>query len=125
MPGLKLLTKMEPASCLKLAWRSAQNLGFALTPATPLDDGAKSFTAEKGSALVSVLAGPFAPHCRFCVSVEAYADANEVILEKNVPWLTTGSVGVKKVHRQANELMQAIASAIEKDGGTIIERKEF
>jgi hypothetical protein len=123
MAGLKLLTKLDPQTCLKLAWRVAQDQGFSLTP---IEDCSKRFTATKGSALVSVLAGWFAAqHCVFDISVAGYGDANEVVLEKNKPWLTSGAVGVSKVNRHAEELMAAIACAIEKNGGTIIERKEY
>src|SRR4051794_24241091 len=104
MPGIKLLTKLDPAICLKAAYRAAQDLGFSLTP---IDDAPKRFTATKGNVLVSMIAGPFAPHCHFEISAQTYADANEVVLEKNTPWLTTGSVGVSKVKKQAEELMQA------------------
>jgi hypothetical protein len=122
MAGLKLLTKLDPQTCLKLAWRTAQDMGFSLTP---LQDGSPSFTATRGNLLTNLLAGPFAPRCSFEISAKAYSDANEVILEKNTPWLTSGAVGVSKVNRQADELISAIASAIEKEGGTILERKEF
>ena len=122
MSGLKLLTKLDPQTCLKVAWRTAQDLGFSLPP---LEECSKRFTATKGNALMSVIAGAFAPHCVFDISVTAYTDANEVVLEKNKPWLLSGAVGVSKVNRQADELMRAIACAIEKEGGTILERKEF
>ena len=122
MPGLKLLTKLEAPTCLKIAWRTAQDLGFSLTP---IDDGSRRFTATKGSAVLSALAGPLAPHCHFQFVAEAYPDANELVLEKNKPWLTSGSIGVGKVNRQAEELMQAIACAIEKAGGEVTGRKEF
>jgi hypothetical protein len=122
MPGIKLLTKLDPPTCLKAAYRAAQDLGFSLTP---LSASCKRFTATKGNALVSIIVGPFAPHCHFEISAESYADANELVLEKNTPWLTTGSVGVSKVKKQADDLMTAIACAIEKEGGSILERKEF
>jgi hypothetical protein len=122
MPGFKLLTKLDPQTCLKVAWRAAQDRGFSLTP---ISDSATRFTATKGNVLISMIAGPFAPHCVFQISAQAYADANEVVLEQNKPWLTTGAVGVSKVNQQAEELMLAIAGAIEKEGGTILERKEF
>ena len=122
MPGIKLLTKLDPHTCLKAAYRAAQDLGFSLTP---IDDASRRFTATKGNVLVSIIAGPFAPHCHFEISTAAYADANEVVLEKNTPWLTTGAVGVGKVKKQADDLMQAIAAGIEKEGGTILDRKEF
>ena len=122
MAGLKLLTKLEPLTCLKAAWRAAQNQGFSLTP---IDEASERFTATKGNVLISMLAGPFAPHCVFEIYVAAYRDANEVVLEKNKPWLTTGAIGVKKVTQQAEDLLRDIVSAIEKEGGTILERKEF
>ena len=122
MPGLKLLTKLDSQTCINAAWRTAQDLGFS---PTPIVDGCTRFAATKGSTLLSVIAGPFAPHCDFQISVATYADANEVVLEKNKPWLTTGAIGVSKVNQQASDLMAAIASAIEKDGGKILERKEF
>ncbi|MBI3823814.1 MAG: hypothetical protein HY289_14185 [Planctomycetes bacterium] len=122
MAGLKLLTKFDPQICLKTAWRTAQDFGYSLTP---IGDCAKSFTATKGSALLGVLAGPFAPQCIFEISVGAYSDANEVALTRNTPWLMSGAAGVRKVNQRAEELMHAIACAIEKEGGTILERKEF
>jgi hypothetical protein len=122
MPGTKILTRLDAATCLKAAWRAAQDLSFSLTP---IEDGAKRFTATKGSAVVALLAGAFAPHCVFDVSVETYADANELVLEKNKPWLSSGTKGVAKVNRQAEELLNAIVRAIEKEGGAILERKEF
>lgn len=122
MPGLKLLTKLDPQRCLKAAFRAAQDLGFSLTP---ISADSRQFTATKGNMLVSLLAGPFAPHCVFEISAQAFADANEVVLQKNKPWLTTGALGVSKVNQQADELMAAISSAIEKEGGSILGQKEF
>jgi hypothetical protein len=122
MPGIKITTKLDPATCLKVAYRAARDLGFSLTP---MEAACKRFTATKGSALMSMIVGSFSPHCRFEISAESYADGNEVVLEKNTPWLMTGSVGVSKVNKQADDLMAAIACAIEKEGGKILERKEF
>jgi hypothetical protein len=119
--GLKLLTSMDPQLCLKLAWRTAQDRGYALKP---LDACAKRFTASKGNKLLGMLAGALAPHCVFEIAVEAYPDANELVLEMNTPWVS-GAAGIRKVRRQADELLQAIACAIEKEGATILERKEF
>jgi hypothetical protein len=122
MPGVKLSTQLEPQVCLKLAWRAAQDLGYTLTP---IEDGAKRFTATKGSLIANVLAGPLAPQCVFTITAESYPDANELSLERNDPWLSSGKIGVSKVKRHADELMSAIASAIENAGGSIIERKEY
>ena len=88
MAGLKLLTKLDPQTCLKLAWRAAQDHGFSLPP---LDECAKRFTATKGNSLISMIAGPFATTpCSFQISIEPYGDTNEVVLEKNSPWLSSG-----------------------------------
>ncbi|HZZ79564.1 MAG TPA: hypothetical protein VFE62_13670 [Gemmataceae bacterium] len=119
--GLKLLTNMDPHLCLKLAWRLAQDRGYSLTPLT---ENCKRFTASKGNMIVGVLAGALAPRCVLEVSVETYPDANELVVESNSPWLS-GAGGVRKVKQQAEELMDATVSAIEKEGGKIIERKEF
>jgi hypothetical protein len=122
MAGLKLLTKFDAQTCLKIAWRTAQEMGFSLTP---LDESSRRFTASKGNIFTSILGGPFAPNCNFKISVEDYPSANEVVLEKQTAWLFSGAIGVGKVNRQAEELLSAIASAIEKEGGNILERKEF
>lgn len=122
MPGLKLRTKHEARTCLKLAWRTAQNLGYSLTP---IDDASKRFTATKGNVLVSLLGGLFPPRCDFQISIESYSDANELVLERNTPQLTGGAMGVSRVHQRAEELLDAIASDIEGDGGTILEKRKF
>jgi hypothetical protein len=122
MPGIKLLTKLDSTICLKAAYRAAQDLGFSLTP---LGESSKRFTATKGNVLMTMIAGPFAPHCHFEISAESYADANEVVLEKNTPWLMAGAAGVSKVKKQAEDLMAAIGRAIEKEGGSVLERKEY
>ena len=121
MPGLKLLTKHDAQVCLKVAWRAAQDLGYSITP---IAEGSKRFTATKGSALLSMVP-LMPPRCDFQVWVETYPDTNEVGVERNEPWLTSGKIGVSRVKRQAEELIGAIAAAIEKAGGTIMERKEF
>jgi hypothetical protein len=122
MPGQKLLTQLDSQTCLKVAWRTAQDLGFTLTP---IEDDSKRFTATKGSLIASVLAGPFAPQCVFQVTAERYPDSVEVSLERNEPRLIAGKIGADKVKRQADELFAAIVAAVEKAGGSIKERKEY
>ena len=122
MAGIKLLTKLDPKTCIKVAFRAEQDLGFTLTP---YHECALNFTASKGSLLKSVFAGALSPHCVFQISASAYSDANELVLERNQPWILTGSSGNAKVKQQADDLMQAIACAIEKEGASILERKEF
>lgn len=122
MPGIKLLTNLAAPTCLKTAWRTAQDLGYSLTP---IEDNSKRFTATKGNAIVAIIAGALAPHCAFQISVQTYGDANELVLEVNKPWLTGGAVGVARVARQAQELLGAIITGIEKEGGKALETKEF
>lgn len=122
MPGMKLITALDPQTCLKIAWRTAQDLGYSLTP---IEDTSKRFTATKGSAIANLLGGFLAPQCVFQVTVENYPDANEVSLERNEPWLSSGKIGVGKVKKQADELFNSIANAIEKAGGKIAERREY
>jgi hypothetical protein len=122
MPGMKLLTPFDPHMCLRAAWRAAQDLGYSLTPA--IEHCTSRFKATKGSAILSVLP-LMPPQCVFEVSVVTYPDGNEVIVERNEPWLTSGKIGVGRVKRQAEELANAIACAIEKTGGKIQEQKEF
>src|SRR5258708_6320335 len=106
MSGVKLLTQLDPQTCLKVAWRTAQDFGYSLTP---IEDCSKRFTATKGSKLASMLGGFLAPQCVFQVTVETYPDTNELSVERNEPWLSGGKIGVGKVKQQADELTSAIA----------------
>jgi len=122
MPGFKLLTQLDSQTCLKAAWRCAQDLGYSVTP---IEECSKRFTATKGSLIGNLLGGFLAPQCVFHVTVETYPDTNEVSIERNEPWLSSGKIGVSKVKRQAEELTNLIACTIEKAGGAISERKEY
>jgi hypothetical protein len=122
VPGLKVLTDLDSHKALRSAWRAAQEQGYSL--ASPgLDE--PRFEARKGHVVWSMLVGPLAPYLHFKVSVEKYDNGCEVVLDKTLPWITTGAVGVGRVNRQAEELMDAIAAALEKDGGRVLERKTF
>jgi hypothetical protein len=72
-----------------------------------------------------MLAGALAPRCVFQIGVETYPDANELVLQTDLPWLSSGIGGVRRVRKSAEELVRAIACVIEQEGGTILERKEF
>lgn len=122
MPGFKLLTALDPPTCLKIAWRTAQNLGYELTP---IDDHSRRFTATRGSLVGALFGGLFAPRHILQISVASYPDANEIVVERNEPWLSSGAIGVSKVKRAAEELVNAIARAVEAAGSTIVERREF
>lgn len=121
MPGIKLLTKLDPTICYKVAWRTAQDLGYSIPP---LDENSTSFTATKGNFVTRML-GPISLYCRLDISVHAYPSANEIVIEKNNPWLSSGAIGRAKVNKLAEEYITALSAAIEKEGGSIVERKEF
>ena len=123
MPGYKVLTNLAPDRCLKAAWRAAQDCGFRLKP---LADGATQFRAKKGHWALNVLAGNlFTPRCDIKVSTQQYDNGTEVVLEMDVPWVTTGALGVRRANNQATALVDAIAETLKKEGGEVIERKEF
>lgn len=122
MAGLKVVTDLQPDKALRSAWRAAQEQGFSLTSAG-LD--VPRFEARKGHVIISHFLGPLAPYRHFNVSVEPEARGSAVILDKTLPWITTGLVGVGRVHRHADDLMDAIVAAIEHDGGSVLERKDF
>lgn len=122
MAGLKLITDLAPEKALRSAWRAAQDQGYSLRS---LGLDVPQFEARKGHVLLSMLVGPLAPYRLFKISVEPYPQGAAVILDKTLPWITTGAVGVGRVHRQADDLMDAIAAALGEDGGKVVERKEF
>ncbi len=120
MAGIKLVTNAEPDVVLQTAWRTAQDLGFRLTP---IQDG--TFSASKGRAIWSLVAGAAAPHCAFTLSARRYGDAEtDLMLDMHVGW-TAGMIGKRRIWGEADALMQQVAEAIEKQGGKVIERKEI
>ena len=122
MPGIKLLTNLEPVKCLKAAWRTAQDMGYSISP---IEETSKRFSANKGNLFMNLIAGPLAPRSSFEITVESYRSANEISIETNQPWFTSGAIGVSKVRKRADELLDAIAKAIEDEGGAIQGRKEY
>jgi hypothetical protein len=120
MAGIKLVTDADPEQGLQMAWRTAQDLGFALTP---IADG--TFQASKGHLVWSILVGPAAPHCQFKLSAHRYADGTtDLVLERNGAW-TSGLLGLRRIKREADALMDKVAEAVQQNGGKVIERKEI
>ena len=120
MAGIKLVTDAAPDKSLEIAWRVAQDQGFALTP---VQDGA--FQASKGHALWTVLAGAVALYCNFKITAQRYGDnTTDVVLERAVSW-TSGMIGLRRTKAEADTLMQKVAQALEKDGSKVLERKEI
>src|SRR5690348_10606727 len=98
MAGLKLVTDLDAEKALRVAWRTARDVGFRLPL---LDEGGKSFQAKKGHMLLNLLVGAFAPRCHFLISVEHYDSGTEVVLEDQSVKVTAGTIGAGKIHRQA------------------------
>jgi hypothetical protein len=120
MAGIKLVIDMEPEKSLKLAWRAAQDMTFALTPVKDL-----AFQASKGHFLWSMLAGAAAPHCNFSFTAHRYEDGTtDIVLERNGA-LTSGLLGLRRIKAEADALMQKVSEAIQQNGGKVIERKEI
>ena len=117
MAGLKFTTNLDADALYKLAFRRAQNLGYTVRAA-----GDQAFTAASGSVALSVLA--VSSYCDFRVSVEKYADGNELILERNTPWLL-GVIGVARVKNKANDLMKNIKADVVQQGGRVLQEKEL
>jgi hypothetical protein len=121
MAGIKLVTDVDADRLVQLAWRTAQDLGFKLTP---VKDAA--FAATKGHALWSLVAGAAALKCDFKVSTHHYADGTtDLMLERDGSWLMGGMLGDRRARNEADTLMQKVADAIAQSGGKVIERKEI
>jgi hypothetical protein len=121
MAGIKLVTNVEPDRLIQLAWRTAQDLGFKLTP---VQDAA--FNATKGHTLWSLVAGAAALKCDFKLSAHHYADGTtDLMLERNGSWLTGGMLNQRRARGEADALMQKVTEAIAQAGGKVVERKEI
>jgi hypothetical protein len=121
MAGIKLVTDVEPDRLIQVAWRTAQDLGFKLTP---VKDAA--FEATKGHTLWSLVAGAAALRCDFKVSAHHYVDGTtDLMLERNGSWLTGGMLNQRRARSEADALMQKVADAIVQAGGKVVERKDI
>ena len=117
MPGLKFSTNLDADSLYKLAFRRAQDAGY-----TVRDLGNNAFSATMGSMALSVLA--VSSYCDFRLSVEKYGDGNELVLERNSPWML-GKIGVARVKAKADALFRNIKEETVVRGGKVISEKEF
>ena len=119
MAGIKLVTDMDAKLLFKIAFREAQDKGFAVEKI-----GDRRFTARKSSMAVSILLGAFVAYCDFVVAVEDYDHETELVLERNSPWWT-GVIGVHRVKSWATDLVKTIGDSIEDAGNRVIREKEF
>jgi hypothetical protein len=119
MAGFKLLTDLDAGKLYKVARRVARDMEFAVDTR-----GDYAFGAGKGNLVLSIVLGAFIAYCDFHVTVEEDDHASELIIERNNPWWT-GMIGVKRTKNRAKELADAIADAIEDEGGRVLKEKEF
>jgi hypothetical protein len=119
MAGLKFTTDADTATLLKLAYRRAQEMGFAVS-----ETGNMSLRIRRGNLLLGIIMNPVVAYCDFKLSVEEYDDANEVVLEWESPWWI-GVVGVARTKNQAKELMKNLRDEVSLRGSRIFDEKEF
>jgi hypothetical protein len=124
MAGYKVLTDLAADKCLKTAWRTAQDQGFSLSGLEP--DG-QHFIARKGNWLLNLLGGNlFTPFCQFKISAVPYDNGTEVVVEREQRALvSTGAIGAMRIQRQGSDLIDAIAAALQQEGGKVLDKKEF
>jgi hypothetical protein len=119
MAGLKFTTDADTATLLKLAFRRAEEMGFAVT-----EMGNLSLRIRRGSLLLGIFTNLIVAYCDFELSVEEYDDANEVVLEWESPWWL-GVVGVARTKGRAKELMKNLRDEVALRGSRIFDDKEF
>ncbi len=123
MAGYNVLTDLEPDKCLETAWRTAQERGFTLSG---LEPSGRTFLARKGNWLLNHLGGNlFTPYCRFKFTITSHARGSELVLElEDAATVHTGKIGAWRIGRQEEKLLDAIAAAVEREGGRVLERGE-
>jgi hypothetical protein len=116
MSAVRFSTNLDQEAAHAAAVQAAKSLGFGLAPRK-----ACQFLASRGSLLRSILLPPTRPYCRFLVTVmpECQRAAN-VILEKNDPWWM-GGAAQQMISELFDELVDAIAEAIEATGGSLLQ----
>jgi hypothetical protein len=120
MPGIRMLTDLNPEAAVKTVSRVARRLSFSV-----YHTGDWELVAQKGNMLLSVFVGAFVAYCYFRISV--YAERGERIeieIQRNTPWWT-GVIGVNRVKNWAKSLADEIEDEIEHQGGRIYGREEF
>jgi hypothetical protein len=101
----------------KIASQVARHLNYSV-----LFVGDTELTVRKGSVLANLVVGAVVPICDFRVSVRAAPDKSvEVAIQVNRPWWS-GMLGLKRVKARADELADAIASAVRERGGKVLKR---
>jgi hypothetical protein len=101
----------------KIAGQAARALNYSV-----LFVGDNELSVKKGSVLGNLVVGAVVPVCDFRVSVRPALDKSvEVAIQVNRPWWS-GMLGLKRVRAKADELADAIASAVRERGGKVLKR---
>lgn len=121
MAGHIIVTNLSEKAAEKLARAVARDLEFNVER-----DDDFTFTAGKGNLFMSLLLGAFIAYCKFEVEIAPgkYDGEVEIVINRNSPWWT-GMIGINRVKKRAKELADAIADAVEEDGGEVIKVKDF
>ena len=117
MPGLKFTTNLDGEALYKIAFRRAQDSGY-----TVRTTGDRAFAATMGNMALSILA--VSSYCDFRIGVEKYDDGNELVLERNSPWLL-GTIGVARVKSNLQDLCKSIKEEVVQRGGKVTNEKDF
>jgi hypothetical protein len=120
MPGRIIVTDMKANLSRKLMLRVARNMGFSVTE---LD--AWEYQLRRGSFGWSLFLGAVIAYCNFRVNFGQGDDHQvEISIERNSPWWT-GMLGINQVKSWCKRFAEALAEAIEDEGGEILEENQF
>jgi hypothetical protein len=117
MVGLSVVGNLSFDETFKIVSQAARRLNYAVLF---LDEG--ELAIRKGSFFANLIVGAAAVYCNFRVSVQPKSDgAVEVLIRVNRPWWS-GIWGMRRVRGRAEELADAVASALRERGGKIVKR---
>jgi hypothetical protein len=121
MAGIILVTNLDAAAVMQAVKKVARRHDF-----TVADVNESEVSLQKGSRIAGVLLGAFFPFCDFRAVARTNADKTvELDIEHNSPRVTSGSMGVKRVKAQAQELADKVAEEIVAQRGEVLRRDVF
>ncbi|GIK51557.1 MAG: hypothetical protein HPKKFMNG_00762 [Planctomycetes bacterium] len=119
MASIIVITNAQPQHLRDAALHVAQSTSYTITPLAEW-----SFGATQGSLALSILFGAFVAYCDFKLHVSSPGDGTTYLtLERNTPWWT-GFIGVNRVKRRADDLVNAICSVLGSQGVAIFHRRD-
>src|SRR4051812_44725372 len=117
MAGTTILTDLPPKRALKVVRGAAEELNFTVTRVDDLE-----LKLERGSFVLSLIAGAFVVYCDFRVTVEEGRRKVRIDVERNSPWWG-GMIAVMRTKNAAKELCDLIEEDIEEAEGTVYGRE--